>query len=69
MMKNIIKNQKGSITILVIASILFILILLVNLSLWAGNTTSSQNKEIELIQEEYNVTGDEMTEAYLNAVK
>lgn len=69
MMKNIIKNQKGSITILVIASILFILILLVNLSLWAGNTTSSQNKEIELIQEEYNVTDDEMTEAYLNAIK
>ena len=30
-MKNLIKNQKGSITILVIASILFILIVLVNL--------------------------------------
>ena len=68
-MKNLIKNQKGSITILVIASILFILIVLVNLFLWAGNTTNSQSIEIELIQEEYNVTDDEMTEAYLNAIK
>ena len=68
-MKNLIKNQKGSITVLVIASILFILIVLVNLFLWAGNTTNSQSKEIELIQEEYNVTDDEMTEAYLNAIK
>ena len=67
-LKSFIKKDSGSISILVIASILFVLIILLNLFLWAGNTTTSQNKEIELVQEEYNVTDDEMTEAYINTI-
>ena len=61
---NILKQEKGSITVLVLASLLFFLIFFINLYISGGNKLSSQKKEIEKVQEAYNVTPETMEAEY-----
>ena len=62
-----IKKEKGSITVLVIASFFVIIAVFINLYIIGTNKSNSQEKEIKAIQEAYNVSADRMEEEYQNA--
>ena len=59
-----LKNEKGAITVLVIASLLVITVVFINLYMMGSNKANSQNKEIKMIQEAYNCTEDKIDLAY-----
>ena len=59
-----IKSERGAITALVLASFLLILVVLINLYMVGSSKSTSQDKEIEAIQEAYNSTPDEMENKY-----
>ena len=61
---NILKQEKGSITVLVLASLLFFLIFFVNLYLSGGNNISSQEKEIAQVQGAYDGSDTQMQIEY-----
>ena len=61
---NILKQEKGSITVLVLASLLFFLIFFVNLYLSGGNKISSQEKEIAQVQQAYDGSDEQMQIEY-----
>ena len=61
---NILKQEKGSITVLVLASLLFFLIFFVNLYLSEGNKISSQEKEIAQVQQAYDGSDEQMQIEY-----
>ena len=58
------KSERGAITALVLASFLLILVVLINLYMVGSSKSTSQDKEIEAIQEAYNYTPDEMESKY-----
>ena len=66
-LRNEIKKEKGSITVLVIASFFVIIAVFINLYIIGTNKSNSQEKEINAIQEAYNVSTDRMEEEYQNA--
>ena len=59
-----VKSERGAITALVLASFLLILVVLINLYMVGASKSTSQDKEIEAIQEAYNYTPDEMESKY-----
>ena len=59
-----VKSERGAITALVLASFLLILVVLINLYMVGSSKSTSQDKEIEAIQEAYNYTPDEMESKY-----
>jgi hypothetical protein len=59
-----VKSERGAITALVLASFLLILVVLINLYMVGSSKSTSQDKEIEAIQEAYNYTSDEMESKY-----
>ena len=63
-----LKNEKGAITVLVIASLLVIMVVFINLYMMGSNKANSQNKEIKMIQEAYNCTEDKIDLAYKNSI-
>ena len=66
-MKNkydVLKQEKGSITVLILATLLFFLIFLVNLYMTGGNKISSQQKEIAKVQEAYGASDEDMEIEY-----
>ena len=67
-LKNKVKNEKGAITALVLASLLVITIVLINLYMMGSNKSNSQNKEITTIQEAYNYTEDKIELKYKNSI-
>lgn len=66
-LRNEIKKEKGSITVLVIASFFVIIAVFINLYIIGTNKSNLQEKEIKAIQEAYNVSTDRMEEEYQNA--
>ena len=66
-LRNEIKKEKGSITVLVIASFFVIIAVFINLYIIGTNKSNSQEKEIKAIQEADNVSTDRMEEEYQNA--
>ena len=66
-LRNEIKREKGSITVLVIASFFVIIAVFINLYIIGTNKSNSLEKEIKAIQEAYNVSTDRMEEEYQNA--
>ena len=66
-LRNEIKKEKGSITVLVIASFFVIIAVFINLYIIGTNKSNSHEKEIKAIQEAYNVSTDRMEEEYQNA--
>lgn len=63
----IINAETGSVTVLVLSSLILIVMVLLNLYIGGSNKTISQTKEIRKIQEEYSASEEEMEEAYRNA--
>ena len=68
-MKNIIKNfqknEKGSITVFVVAAMLFILVLVMIFYFSINNKATTQAKDIEQIKKEYQDSSEsEMDQAY-----
>ena len=68
-MKNIIKktikNENGSITVFVVATILFILVLVMIFYFSINNKATTQNKDIDKIKSEYQSSNEsEMNQAY-----
>ena len=59
-----VKSERGAITALVLASFLLILVVLINLYMVGSSKSTSQDKEIEAIQEAYNSTSEEMESKY-----
>ena len=63
-----LKGQKGSITLFVLISIIFFLIVLISIYISSGNKEQSQVSEIKAIQEEYNVSPEELQKEYQEIV-
>ena len=68
-MKNIVKeiqkNEKGSITVFVVATMLFILVLVMIFYFSINNKATTQNKDIDKIKSEYKSSNEsEMDQAY-----
>ncbi len=61
---NVMKQERGSITVLVLASLMFFLLVFVSLYMGKGDEITSQDKEIEKIQESYNMSNDEIDNLY-----
>ena len=57
-----VKNERGAITALVLASLLVIAIVLINLYMMGSNKSNSQDKEIKMIEEAYN-SGEDKTDS------
>ena len=64
MLKKIKKSEKGSITILVLTTMLVVVGVILFAYMLMMNKSSSQEKELGKIQEEYNQTDDMMSQAY-----
>ena len=67
--KNKIKEQKGSITIFVLISIIFLLIVLGFVYISIENRNQAQRKELESIKEVYSVDIEDMKKEYENITK
>lgn len=65
--REIKNNEKGSIAVLILASLLIILVVLLNLYISGSGKINSQAREINKIQEEYSVNEEEMEEEYIKA--
>ena len=63
MKKNILKKEQGSITLFVLLSIMFFVIVLVGLYINSSNKIQKQQKEIDKIQKEYET--EDINEVYL----
>lgn len=64
MLKKIKKSEKGSITILVLTTMLIVVGVILFAYFSIMNKSSSQERELDKIQEEYNKTDDMMSQAY-----
>ena len=67
--KKKIKNEKGSITIFVLSTMLVVLGIMFVAYFSMMNKLSSQEEELRKIQKEYNVSDDEMKQTYNETVK
>lgn len=57
-------NQRGSITLLLLISVLFFILIVISTYTNISNKKTSQEKELRNIEEEYKITDDEMKEKY-----
>lgn len=67
-LKNKLKSEKGSITIFVLTSMFFFLVILLSIYMNNVNKNSNINKDIKSIEEQYNVTEDDLEKAYQEKV-
>ncbi len=63
------KSEKGSITIFVITSALFITLSVIAMGVSMSNKQVAQKEQIKQIQEQYSVNNDQLEEAYNKAIK
>ena len=63
-----VKNERGAITALVLASLLVIAIVLINLYMMGSNKSNSQDKEIKMIEEAYNSGEDKTDSEYKESI-
>lgn len=68
-LKNKLKNERGSITIFVLTSMLFFLVILLSIYMNNVNKNTNINKNVKKIEEQYNVTDDDLEEAYKKALE
>ena len=61
---DMLKQEQGAITLLILVTLLFFLIFLVNLYMSGGNKIASQQKEIAKVQEAYSASDEEMESEY-----
>jgi len=66
--KKLIKNERGAITAMVLASLLVIAIVLINLYMMGSNKSNSQDKEIKMIEETYNSGEDKTDSEYKESI-
>jgi len=67
-LKNKINNEKGSITIFVVTSMFFFLVILLSVYINNVNKNSNMDKDIKRIEQQYNVTTDDLEQAYQKIV-
>ena len=67
MNKNIYKNEKGSITLFVLVSMIFFCLILLGFYLSSINSNNAQLKEIENIKEQY-TSQEDINDIYLRTV-
>ena len=63
-----VKNERGAITAMVLASLLVIAIVLINLYMMGSNKSNSQDKEIKMIEETYNSGEDKIDSEYKESI-
>ena len=63
-----VKNERGAITALVLASLLVIAIVLINLYMMGSNKSNSQDKEVKMIEEAYNSGEDKTDSEYKESI-
>lgn len=63
------KNEVGSITLFVLIVILFFIIVLMEVYAGLKTKKTSQSKETDKIQEEYNVSGEDVERVYEDEIK
>lgn len=69
-MTNLFKNQKGSITIYVLTTMLFMLVIIISVYVNKSNNVNAQIARIQQIQEEYNSNLDsDLDKLYNNGIK
>ena len=62
--KNIVREEKGAITAIVLESLLVIVVVFINIYMIGSNKSNSQEKEIKMIQQAYNYTEDKIDSKY-----
>ena len=67
-LENKLKNEKGSITIFVLSSMIFFLVILLSIYMSNMNKKTNINKDIKKIKEEYTVTDQELENEYKNII-
>lgn len=65
--KNLYKNEKGSITLFVLVSMIFFCLILLGFYLSSINSNNTQLKEIENIKEQY-TSQEDINDIYLRTV-
>ena len=68
MLKKFLKNEKGSITLFVVVSILFFLIVVFSMFMTSSNKSRIQTSEIDKIKEEYQESVQNIDQIYQDAV-
>ena len=63
------KNEVGSITLFVLIVILFFIIVLMEVYAGLKTKKTSQSKETDKMQEEYNVSGEDVERVYEDEIK
>ena len=63
-----VKNERGAITAMVLASLLVIAIVLINLYMMGSNKSNSQDKETKMIEEAYNSGEDKTDSEYKESI-
>ena len=66
--KNIVREEKGAITAIVLESLLVIVVVFINIYMIGSNKSNSQEKEIKMIQQAYNYTEDKIDSKYKNSI-
>lgn len=64
MLKKFLKNEKGSITLFILLSILFFLIVIFSIFMVSGNKKQAQTSEIDKIKKEYEQSIDNIDQIY-----
>ena len=63
------KSEKGSITVMVLTSMLFMLVVITASYLSISNKSVDQNRKVSKISKQYQVTDDDMRQEYQKIVK
>lgn len=69
MLKKFLKNEKGSITLFVVAAILFFLIVVFSMFMTSSNKSRIQTSEIDKIKEEYQESVENIDQIYAQAIE
>ena len=63
------KNENGSITLFVLIAMIFVLIIVCTIYITKQNELLEQEKEIDEIQESYNIDNNELLDEYNDSIE
>ena len=67
--KSIIQQENGSITLFVLIAMIFVLIIVCTIYITKQNELLEQEKEINEIQESYNIDNNELLDEYNDSIE
>lgn len=68
LIRNLKKNEKGSVTLMVLTTMIFVLVILMASYFSVANKSRNQDKEIAKIVDEYEESAEDINQAYIDAL-